>query len=85
MKTFSHIISDELGIHARPAGMIAKVAKEFDCKIMIGRPDKMVDASRIIGIMGLAMKCGDKIVITADGNEEDKAIKKLEELLKENL
>ena len=35
MKEFSYIIKDEIGIHARPAGLLAKVAKEYNSKITL--------------------------------------------------
>lgn len=85
MKTFTYTITDELGIHARPAGMITKLTKEYESKITIGRPDKMVDAARVIGIMGLCMKQGDEITVIAEGVDEDAAATAMEALLKENL
>ena len=40
MKTFEYTITDEFGIHARPAGMLVKEASEFASKIMIASPKK---------------------------------------------
>lgn len=85
MQTITYVIKDELGIHARPAGMIAKLAKSFQSKTMIGRPDKMVDATRVIGIMGLCMKQGDEITMTAEGEDETEAAAALQTMLAENL
>ena len=58
MKTFEYTITDELGIHARPAGMLVKEASEFASKIMIASPKKEVDAKRIMGVMSLGVKEG---------------------------
>lgn len=85
MKTFSYIIKDELGIHARPAGMLVKEASAFPCKITIAKDGKEVDAKRILGVMGLGAKCGQEIVITAEGQREEEAITKLSAFLEENL
>ncbi len=85
MKTISYIITDELGIHARPAGMIAKLAKGYKSEIKIGTSNKMADASRVIGIMSLCMKQGDEIIVTVDGEDEGEAAEAISALLKDNL
>jgi len=85
MKTIKYVITDELGIHARPAGIIVKLVKAYNSKILIGRPEKMVDATKIIGIMSLCMKQGDEIHITVEGEDESEAAAAIETLLEENL
>ena len=85
MKEFKYVITDELGIHARPAGLLVKEAAKFESDIKIKKGEKEADAKRIFGIMGLAAKKGDEIVLTADGADEADAIVAIEEFLKANL
>jgi len=85
MKEFKYVITDELGIHARPAGLLVKEAAKFQSDIKIKKGEKEADAKRIFGIMGLAAKKGDEIVLTADGADEADAIAAIEEFLKANL
>ncbi|MGN1147611.1 MAG: HPr family phosphocarrier protein [Lachnospiraceae bacterium] len=85
MKTFQYIITDPEGIHARPAGELVKALKDFTSAITITKDGKSADAKRIFGIMSLAAKQGQEITITADGEDEDTAIKAIEEFLKANL
>lgn len=85
MKELSYVITDPEGIHARPAGALVKEAATFTSKITIGKDGKEVDAKRIFGIMGLAAKQGQTIVLKAEGDDEDAAIEKLGTFLKENL
>ena len=85
MKEIKHIIKDELGIHARPAGLLVKLCGSFTCEIKAGRPDKMVDAKRVIGVMTLGMKCGDELHLTFDGPDEERAAADVETFLIENL
>ncbi len=85
MKQFQYVITDELGIHARPAGLLVKEAAKFQADIKIKKGEKEADAKRIFGIMGLAAKKGDEIVLTADGADEADAITAIEEFLKANL
>ena len=85
MKTFTYTIKDELGIHARPAGMLAKTAKAFDSEVTITKGDKTVGASKLMALMGLGVKCGDTITITANGGDEDAAIESMKAFLEANL
>lgn len=85
MQTFTYTITDELGIHARPAGMITKRMKDFSSKTMIGRPDKMVDAAKVIGIMSLCMKQGEELTVTIEGEDEAEAAAAMKALLEEHL
>ena len=85
MKEFKYVITDELGIHARPAGLLVKEAGKFQSDIKIKKGEKEADAKRIFGIMGLVAKKGDEIVLTADGADEADAIAAIEEFLKVNL
>ena len=85
MQTFSYVVKDEMGIHARPAGQFVKEASSFPCKITIAKDGKEVDAKRILGLMGLGVKCGQEIVLTAEGEQEEEAIARLQEFLEKNL
>jgi len=85
MREFEYVITDELGLHARPAGMLVKEAGKFVSAVSIARGEKKVDAKKIFGVMGMAVKCGDTIVITADGEDEDDAIAAMEAFVQANL
>ena len=85
MKTFDYTIKDELGIHARPAGMLAKTAKNFESVITIEKGGKSVNAQKLMMLMGLGVKCGDTVKITVEGADEEEAAKAMEEFLAKNL
>ena len=85
MTEIRRIIADELGIHARPAAQLVKRCSAYESDIKIGTSAKMVDAKRIMGVMGLGLKCGDELTMTFDGPDEAEAARDLEEFLKENL
>jgi len=84
MKSFEYTVKDEMGLHARPAGLLVKEANGFASAIMIAKGEKEADAKKIFGIMGLAVKCGDAITIRVDGEDEDTAVVALETFVKEN-
>ncbi|MCI8756396.1 MAG: HPr family phosphocarrier protein [Oscillospiraceae bacterium] len=86
MKQFSYVIQDELGIHARPAGKLLSLAKNYsDTIITISKGEKNVKAGQLIKLMNMGIKKGDKIKIAADGDEEDQAIVALKAFFEENL
>lgn len=86
MKEIRYVIKDEMGIHARPAGELVKVASQFsECQITIKKDTKTADAKRIMGIMGLGVKAGQEIIVTAEGEKEEEAIVAVEKFLQENL
>lgn len=85
MKTFTYTIKDELGIHARPAGMLAKTAKALDSEVTITKGDKTVGAAKLMALMGLGIKCGDTIIVTANGGNEDAALEEIKSFLEANL
>ena len=86
MKQFNYTITDPLGIHARPAGLLVKAAKTFpDTVIMIQKGDKEVKATQLMKLMGLGVKEGDVVTVTADGPSEENAIEVMYNTLAENL
>lgn len=85
MKKFQYTIKDRLGIHARPAGMLAKVAKELDSEITVTKGEKTAIASKLIALMGLGVKHGDSITISITGGNEENSEKVLKEFFEKNL
>ena len=85
MREIQYVITDELGIHARPAGQLVKLVSGYECDVKAGRPEKMVDAKRIIGVMGLAIKKGETLTMTFDGPDEEAAAAAAQDFLRETL
>lgn len=85
MKQFKYVITDEIGMHARPAGLLVKEAKAFASKITIEANGKTAEATKLMALMQLGVKKGAEVVITAEGADEEAAIAKLEAFMKENL
>lgn len=85
MKTFTYTIKDELGIHARPAGLLVKAAGAFKSDITIATEAKKANAKRMMAVMGLGVKKGTEVTLTAEGEDEDAAIADLEKFFNDNL
>ena len=85
MKECKDVSTDPEGIQARPAGILVKQAAGYETAIKIAKGEKSADAKRIFGVMGLGVKTGEEVTVSADGADEDKAIAELEAFFKENL
>lgn len=72
MKEFTYRITDPVGIHARPAGMLAKKAAELDSTVTIIKDGKSADTRRLMALMQLGIKENDEITVRIEGGNEDK-------------
>ena len=84
-KEFTYVITDKEGIHARPAGELVKLAKEYTSTVSVIKEGKKADAKKVFGLMGLGVKNGMEITVQIEGEDEDTAAAAVEAFLKENL
>lgn len=84
MKEFTYTITDPVGIHARPAGMLAKKAAGFKSTVTVIKGEKKADTRRLMALMGLGIKCGETITVQAEGEDEQAAADEIKAFLIEN-
>jgi phosphocarrier protein len=85
MKEFTYTVRDKVGIHARPAGMLVKLVKEYSSDVYIEKGDKRIKADRLIAVMNMGIKQGDTVTITIEGDDEEEAYKSLYSFFEKNL
>ena len=85
MKEISYVITDAIGLHARPAGLLVKTASKFNCDIKIKKGTMESDAKGIIAVMSLGVKNGEEITLSFDGTDEAEASESIRTFLLENL
>lgn len=85
MKEFSYTVQDALGIHARPAGLLAKQAKKFVSKITVTNGGKSADATRVMALMTLGVHQGQTVHLTIEGEDEEAALEAVQAFFQENL
>ena len=86
MKTFTYTITDALGIHARPAGLLAREAKGFpDTVITVAWNGLAARANQLMKLMSLGVKQGDTVTVTAQGGSEEAACAAMEAFFKAHL
>lgn len=85
MKTFNYVITDEVGLHARPAGLLAKEAKNYASKITLEAGGKSAEATKLMAIMAMGVKKGTEVTVTVEGDDEDVAAAGMQKFFEENL
>jgi phosphocarrier protein HPr len=82
MKKKELLIENKLGLHARAAAQIVKAASGFTSKVLLTKDGIEVDGKSIMGIMMLAAAKGTTILVSAEGDDEDKAMDGMERLFR---
>lgn len=84
MIEFTYTMTDPIGLHARPAGMLAKKAAEFKSTVTVVKGEKSAETRRIMALMGLGVKGGDTITLRVEGDDEQTASAAIKKFLEEN-
>lgn len=69
------------GLEARPVALLVQVASQYESSIYIECDDKKVNAKSIMGMMSLGLAAGEEVEVTANGNDEEKAVAEIEKYL----
>ncbi|MDO4167820.1 MAG: HPr family phosphocarrier protein [Eubacteriales bacterium] len=85
MKDFHYVIKDEVGIHARPAGLLVKEVKKFQSVVTVEKDGKKAEAKKLMALMGLGVKCGDEVVVEISGEDEESAYTAIKAFFESNL
>ena len=84
MVSFEYTIKDELGLHARPAGVMVRQIKPLPATITIKCGNREADAKKLFAIMGMAVKCGETVTVSVDGENEEEIAADLLRFFEEN-
>src|SRR5512142_2603028 len=75
------VLTNKLGMHARPAAMCVKTAARFDAEITVEKEGEEVNGKSIMGLMMLAAGCGSKIRVSTMGERSDEALIAIQSLV----
>lgn len=85
MRKFEYTITDPAGLHARPAGLLVKKAKEYAARITISANGRECEATRLMALMGMGVRSGATVTVTVDGADEQRCAGDLEAFFRQNL
>lgn len=75
------VIGNKLGLHARPAAQLVKVASKFSSEIVFVRGGEKVNAKSIMGVLMLAAPQGTSLRVIANGEDAAQAVREIESLV----
>ena len=78
------VISNQVGLHARPATFFIQKANEYKCSIWVEKDERRVNAKSLLGVLSLGIVGGTTITLIADGSDEKEAVAALAELINSN-
>lgn len=81
MKRIEVEIKNKAGLHARPSSLFVQLAAEFDSEIIVKCDDEEINGKSIMGLMLLAAEQGRKIILEADGTDENEMLEALKDLI----
>lgn len=84
MQKFIYTITDPVGIHARPTGILVKECKRYQSDITIEKGNKAASAKKLMALMSLGVSQGDAITVVVEGPDEDTAASQLESFFQSN-
>ncbi len=70
-------LTNDVGLHARPAAVFSKMAAGFSSEITVSKDDRSANAKSIMSVLKLDVRKGDSISIATDGEDADEALAKL--------
>lgn len=85
MRTFEHLIKDPVGIHARPAGELAKLVSELGCEVTVKNGEKTANGKSVIELMMLGASQNSRLEVTVSGANAENAAKSLKQFMDERL
>lgn len=84
MQSFKYVVKDELGLHARLAGLLVKYVSGCSSEVNLSVHGKTSSAKKLFGVMGLCVKMNDTITFTVTGPEEEADCAKIKRFCEEN-
>jgi phosphocarrier protein HPr len=76
-KSVELTVSNKMGIHARPAAMIVRVANKYGADVLVEKDDEQVNGKSIMGLMMLAAGSGSRLRFTATGSDSEEMLKEM--------
>jgi phosphotransferase system HPr (HPr) family protein len=76
------VITNKVGLHARPARLLVQTAAQFQSQIQVQVGEKTANAKSILGVLKLGALSGDTLIVRAEGEDAEQAISILADLVR---
>lgn len=75
------VVTNNSGLHLRPAGLLCREAMRFKSQIFIRMNDSIANAKSVLSVLGACVKCGDEIELACQGEDEEEAFMMIKDLI----
>ncbi|CAM3976066.1 dihydroxyacetone kinase phosphoryl donor subunit DhaM [Kibdelosporangium persicum] len=75
------VLTNDIGLHARPAALLARTVAELDAKVTVRFGDKQADAASVLALMSLGARGGDTVAVSATGPDAAEALRRVHDLV----
>ena len=79
------ILTNEIGLHARPASIFIRAAVKYSCDITVEKNGRSYNAKSIMSVLSMSASNGDELTLRADGDKEEEAIKSLVDVVENKI
>ncbi|MFO3665510.1 MULTISPECIES: HPr family phosphocarrier protein [unclassified Anaerococcus] len=79
------ILTNEIGLHARPASIFIRAAVKYPCDITVEKNGRSYNAKSIMSVLSMSASNGDELTLRADGDKEEEAIKNLVDVVENKI
>ena len=77
-------VTNDVGLHARPATFLIQKANEYRCSLWVEKEERRINAKSLLGVLSLGVASGTAINIIGDGVDEKEAVEALCSLIVSN-
>ena len=78
-------LTNEIGLHARPASIFIRAAVQFPCDITVEKNGRSFNAKSIMSVLSMSASNGEELTIRADGDMEEEAVKSLVDVIENKI
>lgn len=78
-------LTNEIGLHARPASIFIRTAVKFPCDITVEKNGRSFNAKSIMSVLSMSASKGDELTLKASGDNEEEAVKTLVEVIENQI
>lgn len=84
MKRFEYTLTNPMGLHMRPAGIMVNRLAKTSCGVTLHCGARDANAKSILSVMAMSAKCGERVIVDVSGEGEEALSRELEDFFKQN-
>lgn len=84
MVSFTYTVKSEMGLHARPAGIMVKRLQDEPADVTVRCGQRVANGKKLFQLMAMGVKCGETVAVEISGQNEETLCKELQQFFAKN-